>query len=147
MLKPVATTGSSMKIGEAASESGCHLETIRYYERVGLLPRPKRLANGYRQYTRAEVDRLRFIARARELGFSLDEVRNLIRLGERADLSCAEVDRVAREQLAKVEMRIREMKRIARELKKTIDSCKQQSCGDCAILGALQGEESSQRSH
>lgn len=147
MLKPVVTTGSSMKIGEAASESGCHLETIRYYERVGLLPRPKRQANGYRQYSRAEVDRLKFIARARDLGFSLDEIRNLVRLAERSDISCAEVDHVAREQLAKVSARIRELQRMARELKKTIDSCKQQSCGDCAILGALQGEGAKPRSH
>ena len=147
MLKPVVTTGSSMKIGEAASESGCHLETIRYYERVGLLPTAKRQANGYRQYTQAEVERLRFIARARDLGFSLDEIRNLVRLAERADISCAEVDRLAREQLSKVTARIREMKRIARELKKTIESCRQLSCGDCAILGALQGEGAGSQPH
>ena len=141
MLKPVVTTGSSMKIGEAAAASGCHLETIRYYERIGLLPKAARRANGYRDYGRAEVDRLRFITRGRELGFSLEEVRTLLQLAERTDMSCDDVDRLARQQLAAVRVRIRELQRIGRELQQTIESCVGQSCGKCAILGALQGSE------
>jgi MerR family transcriptional regulator, mercuric resistance operon regulatory protein len=130
-----------MKIGEAAAASGCHLETIRYYERIGLLPKAARRTNGYRNYGTAEVNRLRFIARGRELGFSLEEVRTLLRLAERTDMSCDEVDRLARQQLAAVRIRIRELQRIARELQRTIESCVGQSCGRCAILGALQGSE------
>jgi MerR family transcriptional regulator, mercuric resistance operon regulatory protein len=141
MLKPVVTTGSSMKIGEAAAASGCHLETIRYYERIGLLPKAARRTNGYRDYGTQEVNRLHFIARGRELGFSLEEVRTLLRLAERTDMSCDDVDRLARQQLAAVRSRIRELQRIARELERTIDSCVGQSCGNCAILGALQGSE------
>ena len=133
-----------MKIGEAAAASGCHLETIRYYERVGLLTKAKRRANGYREYRREEVERLRFIARGRELGFSLEEIRTLLRLSERKDMSCEEVDRLARQQLAEVQSRIRELQGMARELKRTIESCVRQSCGECAILGALQRSESSQ---
>jgi MerR family transcriptional regulator, mercuric resistance operon regulatory protein len=141
MLKPVVTTGSSMKIGEAAAASGCHLETIRYYERIGLLSKALRRANGYRVYGQEEVDRLRFISRGRELGFSLDEIRTLLRLAERKDMSCDEVDRLARQQLAEVESRIRELQGMARELQRTIESCVGQSCGECAILGALQRNE------
>jgi len=133
-----------MKIGEAAAASGCHLETIRYYERVGLLTKAKRRANGYREYRKEEVERLRFIARGRELGFSLEEIRTLLRLSERKDMSCEEVDRLARQQLADVQSRIHELQRMARELKRTIESCVRQSCGECAILGALQRPESSQ---
>jgi MerR family mercuric resistance operon transcriptional regulator len=71
-----------MKIGEAAAASGCHLETIRYYERVGLLRKAARRPNGYREYRQEEVERLRFIARGRELGFSLEEIRILLRLSD-----------------------------------------------------------------
>lgn len=71
-----------MKISEAADASGCHLETIRYYERIGLLPRPGRTGNGYRVYGPADIERLRFIARGRDLGFSLEEVRSLLQLVE-----------------------------------------------------------------
>ncbi len=67
-----------MRIGEAATASGCHIETIRYYERIGLLPHPARSVSGYREYLPEEVDRLRFITRGRELGFSLEEIRSLL---------------------------------------------------------------------
>jgi MerR family transcriptional regulator, mercuric resistance operon regulatory protein len=133
-----------MKIGEASAASGCHLETIRYYERIGLLPIPARRSNGYRQYSKDEVARLRFITRGRELGFSLDEIKSLMRLSERKDMSCAEVDRLAREQLVQVKARMRELAKIARELERTIKSCVKQSCGNCAILGALQGDRASE---
>ena len=138
MLNPVVATGSSMRIGEAARISGCHLETIRYYERIGVLTKPRRKANGYLQYTDAEVGHLRFITRSRDLGFSLDEIRDLLRLAKLKDASCNDVDRLAREQLQKVEKRISEMQAIARVLKSTIDACARKSCGDCAILEALQ---------
>jgi MerR family mercuric resistance operon transcriptional regulator len=144
MLKAVVPTGSSMKIGEAAAASGCHLETIRYYERVGLLTKAARRSNGYREYRQEEVERLLFIARGRDLGFSLEEIRTLLRLSERKDMSCEEVDRLARQQLAEVQSRIRELQGMARELKRTIQSCVGQSCGECAILGALQHPENSQ---
>lgn len=132
-----------MKIGEASAASGCHLETIRYYERIGLLPQPARHSNGYRSYSMEEVARLRFITRGREIGFSLDEIKSLLRLSERKDMSCAEVDRLAREQLLQVKERIDELNGIAAELERTIDSCVKQSCGDCAILGALSNPRAS----
>lgn len=126
-----------MRIGEASAASGCHLETIRYYERIGLLPEAVRRGNGYRSYADCDVERLRFITRGRQLGFSLDEVRTLLKLADRKDLSCAEVDSLARHQLQQVRARIRELQGIARELQRTIDSCANDSCGNCTILGAL----------
>ena len=69
-----------MKIGQAAAASGCHIETIRYYERIGLLPHPARSVSGYREYLPEEVDRLRFIQRAKVLGFTLREIKDLLAL-------------------------------------------------------------------
>ena len=126
-----------MKIGEAAAASGCHIETIRYYERVRLLPRPARTSSGYRTYRPEEVDRLRFITRGRELGFSLEEIRSLLTLSDDPALSCHDVDQLARHHLADVQQRVRELRRIARELQRTIDSCAGGKRGQCAILGAL----------
>lgn len=126
-----------MKIGAAAAASGCHIETIRYYERIGLLPHPARSVSGYREYLPEEVDRLRFITRGRELGFSLDEIRSLLTLSDDPTLSCRDVDQLARHHLADVRQRVRELRRIARELERTIASCAGGKRGQCAILGAL----------
>ena len=126
-----------MKIGEAAAASGCHIETIRYYERIGLLPHPARSVSGYREYLPVEVDRLRFITRGRELGFSLEEIRSLLALSDDPTLSCRDVDQLARRHLADVRQRLRELRRIARELERTIASCAGGKRGQCAILGAL----------
>ena len=126
-----------MKIGQAAAASGCHIETIRYYERIGLLPRPARTGGGYRDYLPQEVDRLRFITRGRELGFSLEEIRSLLTLSDDPALSCRDVDQLARHHLADIEQRVRELRRIARELERTIASCAGGKRGQCAILGSL----------
>ena len=126
-----------MRIGEAAAASGCHIETIRYYERVRLLPHPARTSSGYRTYRPQEVDRLRFITRGRELGFSLEEIRSLLTLSDDPALSCHEVDQLARHHLADVQQRMRELRRIARELQRTITSCAGGKRGQCAILGSL----------
>jgi MerR family mercuric resistance operon transcriptional regulator len=126
-----------MKIGAAAAASGCHIETIRYYERIGLLPHPARTGGGYRDYLPKEVDRLRFITRGRELGFSLEEIRSLLMLSDDPALSCHDVDLLARHHLADIQQRMRELRRIARELERTIASCAGGKRGACAILGAL----------
>ncbi|MCJ0825101.1 helix-turn-helix domain-containing protein [Luteimonas sp. 50] len=127
-----------MKISEAAAVSGCHLETIRYYEHAGLMPQARRKANGYRDYGEEDVNRLRFISRGRELGFSLDEIRSLLRLGgSDAMLSCSEIDVVARGHLADIRSKIRELTRMAKELEHTINACSGGTRGQCAILGAL----------
>ena len=126
-----------MRISEAAAASGCHLETIRYYERVGLVQPPARRGNGYRSYEPEDVERLRFISRGRDLGFSLDEIRGLLALDQAPGLSCSEVDAIARTHLDLTRRRMAELSRIATELERVIEHCDGDACGDCAILQAL----------
>ena len=126
-----------MKISDAAAASGCHLETIRYYERVGLLPEPERTRNRYRQYIDADVERLRFITRGRDLGFSLEEIRSLLRLAEDPDLSCGEVDQLARKHLGDIQARLADLQRMASELARTIGACHGDERGTCTILETL----------
>ena len=127
-----------MKISEAAAASGCHLETIRYYERIGLLPSPERTASGYRAYTPGDLDRLRFIARGRDLGFSLEEIRSLLQLSDGEQrLSCTDVDRVARTHLADIHARMADLQRMAGELERVIDQCEGGHRDRCTILWAL----------
>jgi len=126
-----------MRISNAAKVSGCHLETIRYYERIGLMPRPGRAGNGYRVYGPADIERLRFIARGRDLGFSLEEVRSLLQLAGDEALACGEVDRLARNHLADVRARMSDLQRIASELERVIASCHGGQRAECTILSTL----------
>ena len=126
-----------MKIGAAAAASGGHIETIGYYERIGLLPHPARNISGYREYLPEEVERLRFITRGRELGFSLEEIRSLLTLPDDPTLSCREVEQLARHHLADVQQRLHDLRRIAPELERTIARCAGGKRGQCAILGPL----------
>lgn len=126
-----------MKIGEVAERSGCHPETVRYCERIGLLPEPPRTAGGYRDYRPADADRLRFISRGRALGFSLDEIRSLLGLAEDDDLSCGDVDRLARGHLLDIRNRLNDLQRMASELERVIGSCSGGERGQCAILDTL----------
>ena len=135
-----------MRISDAAAASGCHLETIRYYERSGLVSPPKRTHSGYRSYTPADVDRLRFISRGRELGFSLEEIRSLLRLDDDPTMSCRDVDAMARTHLADIQGRIAELQRMASELERVIADCAGGERGTCTILGALRRPGSAQGS-
>jgi MerR family transcriptional regulator, mercuric resistance operon regulatory protein len=138
ILKPVAATGSIMKISEAATASGCNLETIRYYERAGLLPEVGRKSNGYRDYGPDQVRQLRFIVRGRALGFSLQEIRELLTLAASSDLPCDQVEQIARQQLTSVRKRIAELQLVASELEAVTQSCARSSRRQCTILDALQ---------
>lgn len=131
-----------MRIGELAKKTGCHLETIRYYERIGLLREPERSLSGYRQYTSADVERVNFIVGSRALGFHLDEVRSLLRLASESTLSCADVDIIAREHLAQVKEKQHELAALASELQAMIKACGQSTRENCTILRSL-----SHRSH
>src|SRR5262249_51257449 len=99
----------SLSIGELARLTSTKVETVRYYERIGLLPSPARTGGNYRAYTRRHLERLSFIRRGRDLGFSLDEVRELLRLSDDRDRSCAEVDRIARAHLTEVERKLADL--------------------------------------
>ena len=128
---------NTYSIGELATATDTKVETIRYYERVGLLPKPKRTAGNYRSYEAGHLGRLSFIRRARDLGFSIEEVRNLIGLADHKDRSCETVDLIAREHLADVDRKIADLKRLRRELDAIIKQCHRGTIAECRILDAL----------
>ncbi|MGK8639152.1 MerR family transcriptional regulator [Brucella anthropi] len=126
-----------MQIGELARVSGVHLETIRYYEREGVLPRPARLANGRRVYSSADARRLGFIRHARELGFDLTQVRALLALQEEPEASCTEASRMAQTQLDSVESRIARLMVLREELRRMIAECRDGAVAECRVIEAL----------
>ena len=132
------TEKSLLTIGDLAKATGTKVVTIRYYEHAGLLLAPQRTAGNYRAYKPGHLDRLRFIRRCRGLGFTLDQVRDLLLLSSQEDQDCAEVDRIAVEHLAAVERKITDLARLADELRR-ISSCCQGggSIADCRIIEAL----------
>lgn len=127
-----------MTIGTVARRAGVGIDTIRYYEREKLLPAPRRRASGYRDYDSAAVERLRFIRRAKELGFTLDEIRELLALSADRERGVKSVKLRAQARLGEVEARIHELQRVKRGLKQLIDACPGHGPLErCPILHAL----------
>ena len=126
-----------LKIGDLAKATDTKVETIRYYEHVGLLAAPARTAGNYRAYSAEHLNRLSFIRRARDLGFSIDQVRTLLNLSDQKQRSCEAVDAIAREHLAEVERKIADLTVLRRELKELIDQCRQGTIAECRIVEAL----------
>ena len=124
-------------IGEAARAAGCKVQTVRYYEQIGLLPVPVRSQGNQRLYDAAAVDRLAFIRRAREMGFPLPAIRDLLGLTDRPDQPCEAVDAIAREQLAEVDRRIAHLEALRGELKRMIAQCSGGQIADCRVIEAL----------
>lgn len=122
---------------ELARRTGCNLETVRYYEKVGLLPEPPRTASGYRSYDMTHERRLRFVLRARELGFSLGEIRELLRLVDERDRPCAEARDVAAIHLADVRAKIADLKRMERVLKAVVAQCGDGTLPECPLIETL----------
>ncbi len=129
-----------MLIGEVARATGCHVETIRYYERIGLVDPPRRIGNGYRDYDASRTRSLRFIRRARELGFSLEEIRELLTLRQQPGDSCQAVSEVTSRHLANVRQRIRDLRAMENELARMAAACNDGSVATCHILESLAGE-------
>ncbi|HEX7339943.1 MAG TPA: heavy metal-responsive transcriptional regulator [Rhodanobacteraceae bacterium] len=131
-----------MRIGTLARESGVSIDTIRYYEREALLPAPRRLPSGYREYDAQALERLRFIRRAKELGFSLDDIRELLSLSSDREQGVSGVRRRAQARLEVVEEHLAQLRRIRRGLKQLIDQCPGHGpLGQCPILHALSGPD------
>jgi len=124
-------------IGELGRLTATKVETIRYYERIGLLPPPSRTAGNYRAYGEAELGRLSFIRRSRDLGFSLDQVRELLKLADDRSQDCASVDRIAGEHLGEVDRKLADLSALRRELKALLDSCEGGTIGECRIIETL----------
>lgn len=126
-----------MRIGELARATGTKVETIRFYEGEGLIPAPARTSSNYRDYDQRHLDRLSFIRRSRGLGFTLDQVRALLRLADNDQRPCEEVDEIAREQLVQVDRKIADLGALRVELSGLIAQCRQGTIADCRILEAL----------
>ncbi len=126
-----------LTIGELGKATGTKVETIRYYERIGLLPKPPRTDGNYRAYGEAELGRLSFIRRARDLGFPLDQVRALLSLSDDRYQDCATVDALARDHLAEVERKIADLTALRQELAALINSCNGGKVAECRIIEAL----------
>src|SRR5262245_4912810 len=124
-------------IGGLSKQTGTNIETIRYYERVGLLPAPARSAGGYRLYGTDHLKRLHFIRRARALGFSIGEVRTLLRLADERKRPCAEVRVVADAHLKDVRAKIADLRRMERVLKATVAKCASGQRTHCPVIEAL----------
>ena len=117
--------------------TGTAVETVRYYEKIGLLPKAARTAGNYRSYGSAEVDRLGFIRKARDLGFSIEQVRALLSLSDERDRDCDDVDRIAKQHLAEVDRKIADLTALRRELSTVIEQCESGTVAECRILRAL----------
>ncbi len=132
----------TLTIGKVARQAGVGVETVRFYEREGLITEPMRSGSGYRQYPEEAVSRIRFIRRAKELGFALREVRELLSLRVAPDTSTTEVKAHAQAKMADIEQKIRMLRRMKKTLEDLTDAC--DGCGpvgDCPILGALEAHE------
>jgi Cu(I)-responsive transcriptional regulator len=130
-----------MKIGELAKATGANSETIRYYERIGLLHPPERTGSNYRDYGPADVERLAFIRQARGLGFELADIRSLLSLSDQPDRDCADVDRITSEHLEAVQQKLEQLERLRSELSLMIADCRGGTISGCRILQSL-GQQS-----
>jgi len=126
-------------IGEASRRSGVSVETIRYYEREGIVPKPSRAANGRRVYSGAEIAQLRFIKRCRELGFGIADAKTLLALSEGADSDCGKVHEVGATHLAGVRRKISELERLEAALEELVANCRLGSTS-CPMLEKLKAD-------
>ena len=129
--------GTELNIGDLGKAIGTKVETIRYYERIGLLPKPARTAGNYRIYGDDALGSLSFIRRARELGFTIEQVRELMALAHQGERSCAAVDAIARTHLNDVKRKLGDLRALERELSALIDQGTHETIAECRIIEAL----------
>jgi MerR family mercuric resistance operon transcriptional regulator len=127
----------SLTIGVLSKNTGCHIETIRYYERIGLLPAPPRSAGGHRLYGEAHLKRLTFVRRGRELGFTLDDIRGLLGLVDGGEYTCAEVKALTLDHLGEVRRKLADLRRLEKVLKDMAAQCDGGAVPDCPVIDAL----------
>lgn len=126
-----------MKIGQLSKTTGTNVETIRYYERIGLLPEPARTDGGYRSYDAAHRSRLKFIRHSRDLGFTIQEIRSLLDLSDHPTRDCKEADEIASRHLAQVERKIAQLQVLQQELSRIVGQCRGGLAADCRVIDAL----------
>lgn len=126
-----------LTIGNLSRKTGTKVPTIRYYEQIGLMPEPGRTDGGQRRYDAAALDRLSFVRHARQLGFSLDAIRELLDLADNPDHGCNDVDVIAQRQLRQVEQRIARLEALRGELQRMLHQCAGGKTSDCRVLEVL----------
>ncbi|AJY53027.1 MULTISPECIES: MerR family transcriptional regulator [Halomonadaceae] len=126
-----------LRRGELARRAGCNIETVRYYERIGLMPNPPRSENGFRSYEERHLTRLTFIRRARELGFTLEEVQDLLRLVDGGHYTCAQVQELALRHTDDIQRKINDLHRMQRALKEMSAQCSGEEVPKCPIIEIL----------
>ncbi len=134
---PFTTTPAPITRGRLAKRFGCHLETLRYYEKIGLLPPPTRTEGGHRLYKIEDQRRLRFILRGRELGFSIDELRGLLSLVDSNDYTCGEIFDLTIDHLGSIRRKITDLKRLERTLARISNQCSGGAVPECPVIEAL----------
>jgi MerR family transcriptional regulator, mercuric resistance operon regulatory protein len=132
-----ASRAENLAIGELSRRTGVNIETIRYYERIKILPTAPRTASGRRMYDSTHLRMLAFIRRSRELGFSLNDVRTLIRLGGPERATCREVREVAAQHLEEIRAKISDLRKLERLLARTVAQCSGRTAPDCPVLDVL----------
>ena len=133
------TKVKDLLIGEISRRTGVNIETIRYYERIEMMPKPKRSEGSQRLYDEPQLNRLDFIKRSRELGFSLKEVRTLLTLIESGKMTCGEVHELTVEHLRDVKSKIADLRKLERALKELASQCSLGDLSDCPIVETLYG--------
>ena len=126
-----------LSIGDLARLAGCTVQIIRHYEKVGLLPEPQRTGGNRRIYSDEQASRLVFIRHSRKLGFSLEDIRQLLSFADQTDQSCEQVDAIARQHLSSVQERLDRLQSMERELKRMIHQCSGGKVAECRIIEVL----------
>lgn len=126
-----------IKIGELSNKTGIHIETIRYYERLKLIPKPGRSGAGHRVYSDHHLKRLSFIRRCRELDFSLDEIRYLLQAAEDDNPSCAEVEKFSKKHLSLIQSKIKDLRAMEKTLKTLLGECQGNRAPGCPLIDVL----------
>jgi DNA-binding transcriptional MerR regulator len=129
---------TTLRIGEVAASSGIGVEALRFYERRGLLGRPARTASGYRAYDASVIERLAFIKRAQAIGFSLDEIAEILEMRGRGEAPCLEVREAARRKLVELDARLTELRRYRNELARTLDEWDERGMEDGQFCGLIE---------
>ena len=128
---------TGIAIGKLAEAAATKVQTIRYYEEIGLIHPFSRSAGGHRLYAPEHVRRLKFLRHARELGFTIEAIRELLNLADKPDSSCAAADVIARSQLEQVEIRLEKLKALKKELKRMVEECGHGRVSHCRVIEVL----------
>jgi DNA-binding transcriptional MerR regulator len=136
-----------LSIGRLSAAAGVKVPTIRYYEQIGLIPEGARTSGNQRRYGKAELDRLRFIAHARAMGFPMTSLAAMLRIAGHAEAPCSDIDNLVAERLADVDARIAKLTRLRGELASMLDHCQHSTVADCRILEVLSDHDECTAEH